>query len=159
MSTVLTTGAFWRDLLERVGRQLAQTALPIVAAVGAAGRIDVKNVVVALAGAALLTILKALATVKFTPGEDAVSALLDRAVPAAAGTVLGMLGLDVFDVTSVDWSAALWAAAAAAVIAMLAYYVTPPTVPPTPVDLPQPEPGAATDGAIGGNPLGRDEVL
>src|SRR4051812_41061488 len=115
MSTsVLATGSFWRDLLERVGRQLAQTALPIVAAVGAAGSIDVKPVFTALAGAAVLTILKALVTVKYEPGEDALSALLDRAVPAAAGTALGMFSLDVFDVTLVDWSAVAWAAVAAA---------------------------------------------
>lgn len=168
-TTVLATAGFWRDLLERVGRQLAQTALPIVAAVGAAGSIDVKPVFTALAGAAVLTVLKALVTVKYTPGEDALSALVDRAVPAAAGTALGMLSVDVLDIMGVDWSAVAWAAAAAAVIAMLAYYVTPPTVPPTPVEVPQePAPGgdvtspttaAASPMRADDDPLGPTEVL
>lgn len=152
-TSVLATGTFWRDLLERAGRQAAQTALPIVAAIGAAGTISPQAVAVAIAGAVLFTVIKALVTIKYTPGEDVVSALLDRAVPAAAGTVLGMVPVDTFNILAVDWSAVFWAAGAAAVVAMLAYYVTPPVVEPTPVDPPLAAPTAA-DG-----PLEDDEVL
>lgn len=127
MSTsALATSSFWRDLLERAGRQAAQTALPIVVAVSAAGGLNLKAVAVAIAGAVVLTVVKALATVNVTPGETWYWVLLDRAVPAAAGTVLGMWPVDAFDIDKVDWSAVGWAAASAAVVALLAYYVTPP---------------------------------
>lgn len=128
MSTsVLDTSSFWRQLLERAGRQAAQTALPIVAAVGAAGVINVTAVVVAVVVAVLVTVLKALAGVAATPDEPLLWQLLDRAVPAAAGTLLGFVPVDLANIEGVDWSAVGFAAVSAAVVAMLAYYVTPPS--------------------------------
>lgn len=148
MSTsVLDTGSFWRDLLERVGRQAAQTALPIVAAVGASGSINAKAVTLAIAGAVVLTVLKALATVSWQPGEDWYWVLLDRAVPAAAGTALGFLPVDALNLSAVDWSAVGYAAVAAAITAVLAYYITPPTTAVRPTTAPDEQ------------PLGPDEVL
>lgn len=125
MSTsTLDSADYWRDLAERIGRQLAQTALPIVAVAGLSGTVSLKAVAVPLLVAAAVTLLNSLRKVVVQPGEAVVWQLLDRAVPAAAAVLLGFVpsaGL-----VSVDWKAAAYAAGAAAVTAVLAYYVTPP---------------------------------
>lgn len=126
-ASVLDTADFWKDLGERVGRQVAQTALPIVAVVGASADFQVKPVVLALLISVAVTVLNALRKVVVTPGEPLAWQLLDRAVPAAAGVLLGFVPVDVSGLDVVDWKAAGYAAAAAAATAVLAYFVTPPS--------------------------------
>ena len=135
MSTsVIATTSFWRELLDRAGRQAAQVALPIVAAVSAAGGGLHPGEVAAVLGVAVaVTFLKALAGLSASPAEPLGWRLLDRALPAAAGVALGFIPVDLAGVGGVDWSAVGYAAGAAAVTSLLAYYVTPPSVVPVAV--------------------------
>lgn len=126
MST-LGTLDYWRSLGERVARQVAQTALPIFLVVATGQTVDVKAGVVALVVAVVVTLLKALVGIQAAPGENLVWRLVDRAVPAAAGVLLGFVPVDLTGELSVDWKAAGLAALGAAVTAVLAYYVTPPS--------------------------------
>lgn len=154
-TSVLGTDRFWRETFERAGRQLAQTLIPIIiASLGDPPRhLYVGAIATAAAASVALTIIKALAGVMPDPLEPWYLQLLDRAVPAAAGTLLGFVSVDATDLASVDWDRAWVAAAAAALLAILAYYITPPTsavqLPPQPlppVELPpaggDPEPPA-----------------
>ena len=91
----LVTVAWWRLLLERLGRQAAQTAVPILATiVSATGRVDVQAVGVALFGALAVTVLttaaRELASITVDPSAALWVQVLDRAVPAAAGVVVGV---------------------------------------------------------------------
>lgn len=124
--SVLTRSSFWVDLAERVGRQAAQVALPIVAVLGTSGSLDVTTALVALGGAVALTILKALAGITVQPDEPLVWRLVDRAVPAAAGVLVGMIPLDLTSLAGVDWKAAGFAAVSAGLTAVIAYWMTPP---------------------------------
>lgn len=124
--SVLATAAFWRDLLERAGRQAAQTVYPIVVGIATSGgQLDYTAVTVAVAVAIGVTILKAIATVNVTPGESLPWQLVDRAVPAAAGVAAGAIPVDLMGLQNVSWSHVGWASLAAAGLAMLAMVVTP----------------------------------
>lgn len=125
-TSVLDTPGFWRDLGERLIRQLAQTALPIVLVVGVTTTIDAKNLVLPLLVTAGVTVLNALRHVAVTSGEGIGWQLLDRAVPAAAGVLLGFVPISATDLFTVDWKAAGFAAVAAAVSSVLAFYLAPP---------------------------------
>jgi hypothetical protein len=135
----LVTAAWWRVLAERAGRQAAQTAVPILAAVVAAtGHVDAAANAVALAGAVAVTVLttvfRYLADIHPDPSAPFLVQLLDRAVPAAAGVLAGLPLASWTDLVSVSWAQAGYAALAAAVTAILAVYVTPPAL--TPARLP-----------------------
>lgn len=131
----LVTVAWWRILLERLGRQAAQTAVPILAAVvGATGHVDVRATLFALLGAEAVTLLtvafRYLADVHPDRTAPFLVQVLDRAVPAAAGVLAGLPLASWVDVLTVDWAEAGYAALAAAVTAILAVYITPPALTP-----------------------------
>lgn len=133
MPAPLVTVAWWRVLLERLGRQAAQTAVPILAAVVAAtGHVDVRATVLALLGAEAVTVLtttvRYLADVHPAPDAPLGVQVLDRAVPAAAGVLAGLPVASWADIIAVDWAEAGWAALAAGVTAVIAVYVTPPAL-------------------------------
>ena len=130
-TSVLADAVWWRLVLERLGRQFAQTTLPLLAIVTTApGSFEPKAFVVAtvlaLAVSLGLSILREL--VAITPTAEAALPwrLLDRAVPAAAGVLVGLWPVDAAGLLTFDWSNALVAAGAAALSAALAYMVTPP---------------------------------
>ena len=130
----LVTWSWWRDLAERLGRQALQTALPILAAVVAAqGHIDIPAALVVLGGALAVTALKGILTELADiapPGSASIGVtLLDRALPAFAGTLLGFLPADWFGLLAMHWRDDLTAAVSAAVLAVLTAYVTPPAAP------------------------------
>lgn len=127
LTSALRSSEYWRDLLERIGRQAAQTALPIVMVVGVGQTVDIKAAVLAVLVAVVVTVLKALVGLKVDPGEALGWQLLDRAVPAAAGVVLGFVPVDATGLLTIDWTSVVVAALGAAVTAVLAYYVTPPS--------------------------------
>jgi hypothetical protein len=129
----LVTVAWWRVLLERLGRQAAQTAVPILAAVVAStGHVDPVATVWALGGALAVTVVTTTVRYLADVHPDATAPflvqVLDRAVPAAFGVLAGLPLASWSDLVSVDWTQALYAAGAAAVTAILAVYVTPPSM-------------------------------
>lgn len=118
----------WRRILERMGRQAAQTAVPIIAAASASyGTLHWRAATTAVGVAVGLTFLKNLAGIRVDVRDSVGKQLLDRAVPAFAGTMIGFIPVDVGNVLEVDWSNVTWASVSAAVIAVLAYYITPPS--------------------------------
>lgn len=130
-TSTLADTAWWRLVVERLGRQFAQTALPLFAVITAApGEFEPKAfavaAVLALALSLGLSILREL--VAITPSVDAALPwrLLDRAVPAAAGVLVGLWPVDVAGLLTFDWRNALVAAGFAALSAALAYVWTPP---------------------------------
>ena len=152
-TSVLATAAWWRGIVERVGRQFAQTALPILAViVSAPGTSSDKAWIVATLLSVALTLGKGVIGefVALTPTEDAplIWHLVDRAVPAAAGVLLGLWPVSANGLADFDLKAALIAAAAAGVSSVVALYVTPPAYAPVGEDgvpdittLPTDEPG------------------
>lgn len=129
----LASTAWWRLLLERLGRQAAQTAVPLFLAIGATGgRGDLTALSLALAGALVVTVVKgllqALTDIHATEDSPLGWQLLDRAVPAFAGVFAGLWPTTVEGLTTFDLRATLFAAAGAAVTAVLAYFVTPPAL-------------------------------
>ena len=128
MSSSLADPAWWKAVLERVGRQLAQTVPPIVLAAGAThGTNDTRVALIAVGVAALVTLLKAVAGVRVGADQPVYMQLLDRMAPAFAGTMLGFIPADFADLGSIDWRDVFLAALAAAATAFVAYYVTPPS--------------------------------
>jgi len=122
---------FWRHLCERLARQAAQTAVPILATVAAStGRVDLPAFFVILGGALVVTLGKTalleVLAVEVTPGAPTWAVLLDRSVPAFAGVVLGCWPADATGLMYVDWVTVLQASSAAAVLAVIAAYATPP---------------------------------
>ena len=99
--------------------------------VASAGQVDVAATVVGVAGALALTagrvIGRALAGVTPATGGSWASQALDRAVPAAAGVVVGFLPVSWAGLAVVDWQAVAVAAVAAAGLALLGAKVDPPT--------------------------------
>lgn len=134
MSTsVLATVPWWRSLLERLGRQAAGTAVPILAAVVAAGGdVSVETVAFGLAGTLAISLgkaaLLAVADVQATTATALGWQLVDRAVPAAAGVLAGLWPVDAAGLADIDVRAALVAAGAAALLAVIGYWVTPPAL-------------------------------
>ncbi len=129
----LVTVAWWRLVLERVARQTAQTAAPILAViVTATGVLDAQTVLVALAGPIVVTLLKSLLIevrqVTVDPTATWWVQLLDRAVPAAAGVYAGFVPVDLRGLLIVNWVSVSWAALAAAVLALVSVYVAPPAL-------------------------------
>jgi hypothetical protein len=134
-------GPFWRDLLERLGRQAAQVALPIVLAAGTTHSLDIPAVALAIGVAVGVSVLKTLAGITAGPDDALAWRLLDRVVAAMAGTALGFIPLDLGQLITVDWDHVAIAALAAGLTSLLAYYVTPPaTSTPPLVDPPPPTP-------------------
>lgn len=131
----LADASWWRIVVERLGRQFAQTALPLLAVITAAPgtfqpRAFVVSTALALALSLGLSILREVASI--TPAADAALAwrVLDRAAPAFAGVLLGLWPVDAVGLLTFEWRNALLAASAAAVQAAIAYVATPPAYAP-----------------------------
>jgi hypothetical protein len=119
---------FWREILDRAGRNALQTVIPVLVAgqVGTVVGLDPINILWAAFVAAFVTVLKAVAGLKATPEAPLVWRLLDRAGPAAAATLLSFVTINGTDAAPVvDWRAALIATASAALLAIAQAYVSP----------------------------------
>lgn len=128
-TSVVATVPFWRELLERAGRQAAQAAIPVIAAIGTAqGGVDARAIAIVVLTAVAVTLLKGLAGITLAVGESIGWELLDRAVPAMAGTMLGFVPVDAANILDIDWQRAGVAAVCAGVLAVLSYFVTPPAL-------------------------------
>lgn len=136
MSTPITTPQpGTRDVIERVARQLLQVAGPAIVAVLTSPNVgDAQTTVVALASVLIVTALKALAGLKAGPGAPLWLVVADRAGSAFGSLLIGLGVVDWAGLISLDWGKALTAAVSAAVVAAIAYFTTPPTVAPTPVE-------------------------
>ena len=126
----LITVAWWRLILERVARQVLQTAAPILAVLAAANGLTVQTVLTALAGPVVISLIKSLflevRQVTVDPSAPWWVQILDRAVPAAVGVYVGFVPESLRGLLTVDWAAVSWAALSAAVLAVVAVYVAPP---------------------------------
>lgn len=128
-----TDRRWWQQLGDKAARNAVQTVIPVLiaATAGSVHGYDAVQVLVAVAGAALVTVLKALAQLATGRwvGTDAplVLQLADRAIPAAAASLLTFATLDGTNLaTSVDWRAALVATVGAALLAVAQRFVSPP---------------------------------
>jgi hypothetical protein len=138
--SVLATRVWWRALLDRLIRQAAQTTYPILGAVIASGgQVDLVTVGIGLAVALIVSLgkagLLALSGITVTEGTALGWRLIDRAVPAAAGVVLGVWPSEWAGMLALDWGATGIASAAAALLAVLSYWGAPPAT-----ESPDPEP-------------------
>lgn len=129
----IITFSWWRVVLERASRQAAQTAVPILATVVAsAGHVDIPAMAVALVGAVAVTVAKSalqeISGVHADPGDPILVQVVDRALPAAAGVLVGFVPVDAAGILAVHWSDVAAAAVSAAVISIVAVYATPPAV-------------------------------
>lgn len=130
-TSTLVTVAFWRVLVEKVGRQAAQTAVPLLAVIAAGGgKIDVTTVgigigmqVAVVAGKAAI---QGLVDLKATPDSALGWQLLDRCVPAFAGVYAGAWPITGQGFADFDLRAVTVAACAAAATAALTYFTNPP---------------------------------
>lgn len=126
----LADASWWRVLGERLLRQGLQTAAPVMQQVVAAG--GAVNVGVALAGLAGVeavtlgkALLQALTDLHVNPESAWYWQAIDRAVPAAAGVLLGVQAASWADVLTVDWASAGKAALFAALLAQVTTYAMP----------------------------------
>lgn len=122
-----------QDVLERVFRQLLQVFGPaVVVVLTSPTRGDVKTTLVALAAVVIATAVKVLAGLKSDPGDPLWKVILDRAGSAFGALLLGLGVTDWTGLISLDWDKALTAAGAAALTAVLQYFLSPPSNPPSP---------------------------
>lgn len=129
----MDTYVFWRDLLERIIRNVLQTALPIVSAVAATGKgVDFGMVSVALVAVVVFTLLKGVAGVVVPADAPLGVQLLDRAGSAVAATLLAFLPEAALhswsDWAAVDWKAVALAAGGSAIAALVSFYGAPPAL-------------------------------
>jgi hypothetical protein len=137
---VLATHEWWRALIDRLGRQAAQTTYFVLAAIIASGgQIDLATTGIGLAGTLVVSLGKAglmeFTQVQVTEGTALGWRLADRAVPAAAGVILGVWPSEWAGLLALDWGATSIAAAAAALLAVVSYWGCPPAT-----ESPAPEP-------------------
>ena len=126
----LVTVAWWRILLERLLRQAAQTAVPVLTpVVQAGGAVSLDAVLLGLAGVEAVTLLKAavlyVLDVHVDPAAPWWQQALDRSVPAAAGVLAGIPLASWADAVATDWTSVGKAAVVAAVLAQIATYAAP----------------------------------
>jgi hypothetical protein len=139
MSTIaavpVLTLPYWRAVLDKATRNAVQTVLPVIIAaqVGSIAGLDPVNVLWVAGIAALVTLLKAAvqagADLQVTASTPLALRLADRAVPAAAATLITFVTVDGTGLaTVVDWRAALIATAFSALGALAQAYATPAAV-------------------------------
>lgn len=121
--------AWWRAVIERVGRQNAQLVMTLFAVAGvSAQQFDFQGALLTLAGASVVTILKAVAGVRAKLAAPWYWQVFDRTWPAAAGGALGLLGAESVDLLTVNWGTVGWVSLTSAVVAAVSYWATPPGV-------------------------------
>lgn len=136
---------WWREILDRAGRNAVQTVIPVLitSSVGSIRDLDAVAVLWVALLAAAVTLLKAIANIQVTENTAIWWRLVDRAGPAAAATLLSFLTIDgTGAVPVVDWRAAGIATAGAALLAVAQHYVSPAVVaerePDTELDITDP---------------------
>jgi hypothetical protein len=133
-TTVPTPGSRPQDVVERVVRQLVQTFGPslllVLTAAGASH--DLKATLVMLAMAVVTTLVKIGLKLRSEPGDPIWKVILDRAGSAFAGVLAGAGVNDLTSLLSVDWNEAFAVAGLAAATALVMFYLSPPSNPPSP---------------------------
>lgn len=125
----LSDPTFWTDVLARAGRQAFQVLVPIltVAALGGGiSNIDPLGVGIAVGVAFLVVVLRALTGLRAGPDAPAWVDGLDRALSAAAASLLAVVGAAHFDALHTDWRSVAVAAASSAGLALIAMFTNPP---------------------------------
>lgn len=139
---------WWRDLGSRVARQAVQYLAPtlVVLASGTTLGFNVVDVVVGLAVACGVTVLRALSGIRASDAAPLAVRMADRAAAAAAGTFLGLftVALDTNDIAGLDWPLMLQAAAASAVLAVVNGFLDPGVPAGTQTVVKDPSPEQAT---------------
>ncbi|HEY5956093.1 MAG TPA: hypothetical protein VIV60_06055 [Polyangiaceae bacterium] len=125
--------SFWRDLLERIIRNLLQTALPIAAGVAATGKgLDLGMTSLALATVVVYTLIKGLLNVIPPEGASLGVQILDRVGSAVAATFIAFVPEGTLaswaDWAHVDWKAVGLAALGSAATALVQFYLAPPAL-------------------------------
>jgi hypothetical protein len=124
---------FWRDVAERVVRNLLQTLTPILAVMVSDGSVpDVAAVALACVTVVAYTVLKNVAGVSAGADSALWVQLVDRAASAAAATLIAFVPEALMTSwaswASVDWTAAALAAGASAALAVVSFFYTPPAL-------------------------------
>lgn len=138
-AVTVTSQTWWGAVADRLVRQFAQTAGPILVLLATQGLADEPKVVVfSLVSALLLTLGKA---VLQTITASAVTAnspywvrLADRVGPAFAGVIVAAWPASLESVGSIAWADTITAAGAASVLAALQFYISPAVALPTTQD-------------------------
>lgn len=131
---MLTDPTFWRDLARRAVRQGVQVLLPVLTIALTSQTItglDFTALAVTAGMAVIVTIARGLTGLRAPAGASPALDTLDRAVAAAAGTALGLLTADGFDLLHADWVAIGGAILSSACLAALARLINPPEPTPT----------------------------
>lgn len=131
---MLTDPTFWRDLGERAVRQVVQVLLPVLTIAitsGAISGLDYTDLAVTAGMAAAVTLLRALTGIRAPAGASFAVDALDRALAAAAGTALGLVTADGFDLLHADYVGFLGAVIGSAALAVFARFTNTPQPAPT----------------------------
>lgn len=121
--------SFWRDLLSRLYGQARQTIAPVILVVATNYEHDaVESVLLAAGGALALTTAKALLLallgIRVPASAPWWRVLLDRALPAAAGVLVGFVPVDLAGLSNLNWVGVGAAAGVAALLATMDYGAT-----------------------------------
>lgn len=122
--------SFWRDLVERIVRNVLQTALPIASGIAATGKgLDLGMTSLALATVALYTLVKGLLNVTADASASLGVQVLDRVGSAIAATFLAFVPEGALaswaDWAHVDWKAVGLASLGSAFTALVSFYLAP----------------------------------
>ncbi len=150
MNDPLLSAPWWREVLDRAGRNAVQTLIPvfIAAQAGSLAGFQPVNTLWVLGIAAAVTVLKAIAGIKADASAPLPVRLLDRAAPAAASTLVTFFTVGQTVASTVDWKAAAVATVSAAGLAVAQAFISPAIVAhdPDPVVAIEPGPEEFTPG-------------
>lgn len=125
----LATAAFWRDVAERAVGQAFQVLLPWLIIVSTTSRFDLKAgaaIAVVAAVQALVVILRSLTGLRIDSGAPAAAQVIDRAVAAAAASLLALFTAEGFDLLTADWRSIGLSAAFSVLVALGHRYISLP---------------------------------
>ena len=125
---MLLTALFWREVLARATRNAVQIITPALAlaAGGQLAGLDWQGTVVAAGLGGVLVVLKTLAGITATPGAPWWVHAVERAVGAAAASVLAWWPADWLGLVHMDWSTNLKITASAVGLSLLQLAFDPP---------------------------------
>lgn len=125
----LATATFWRDVADRAVGQAFQVLLPFLVLVSTTSRIDLEAgaaVAVVAAVQVIVVILRSLSGLRVDSGAPVAAQVIDRAVAAAAASVLSLVTAEGFDLISADWRSIGLSAAFSVLVALGHRYVSLP---------------------------------
>lgn len=125
----LATAVFWRDVAERAVGQAFQVLLPFLVLVSTTSKIDLEAgaAVAVVAGVqAVIVVLRSLTGLRVDSGAPVAAQIIDRAVAAAAASVLSLVTADRFDFITADWRSIGLSAASSIVVALGHRYISLP---------------------------------